>query len=164
METSTGNATAKTALVHGGSAAFVAVFSYFTASLVPWLHEAYWAPIAAVVVIYPDRGSTMKASADRFFGTLIGSVVGWVSAVSWDGHLVVYGVFVTTSVAFCYALRRENAARLCAVAVTVITLIPHTERASVVALHRSIEVSYGVACAIVFTMAVDAIKRRRLRA
>ena len=29
------------ALLHGGSAALVAVFSYFTASLVPWLHEAY---------------------------------------------------------------------------------------------------------------------------
>jgi len=157
--------TARLALLHGGSAALVAVFSYFTASLVPWLNEAYWAPITAVVVLYPDRDSTRKASGDRFLGTLIGSLVGWACAVCWEKNLIVYGGFVAASVAFCYVLRRENAARLCAVAVTVITLIPHAEPASVVALHRSIEVTYGVVCALAFTAAVDFVGRRlRLRA
>jgi uncharacterized membrane protein YccC len=163
VEAGSWKATARVALAHGASAAFVAMFSYITASLVPWLHEAYWAPITAVVVLYPDRDSTRRAGADRFLGTLIGSVVGWISAVCWGGHLLVYGAFVTCAVAFCYVLRRENAARLCAVAVTVITLIPRDLPASVIALHRSIEVSYGVACAIAFTMAVDVIRRRRGR-
>ncbi len=141
----------------------MAVFSYFTASLVPWLHEAYWAPIAAVVVLYPDGDSTRKASGDRFLGTIIGSLVGWACAVSWHENLLVYGGFVTASVAFCYLLRRENASRLCAVAVTVITLIPRAEPASLVALHRSIEVTYGVACALAFTAAIEASGRRRRR-
>jgi uncharacterized membrane protein YgaE (UPF0421/DUF939 family) len=139
----------------------VAVFSYFTASFVPWLHEAYWAPIAAVVVLYPDGDSTRKASGDRFLGTIIGSLVGWACAVCWHKSLLVYGAFVTASVALCYVLRRENASRLCAVAVTVITLIPRAETASMVALHRAIEVTYGVACALAFTAAIEAGGRRR---
>ena len=39
---------------------------------------------------------------------------------------------------------------------TVITLIPRAEPASLVALHRSIEVTYGVACALAFTAAIEA--------
>jgi hypothetical protein len=73
----------------------------------------------------------------------------------------VYGAFVTASVAFCHVIRRENASRLCAVAVTVITLIPHTLPASVIALHRAIEVSYGVVCALALTWAVDLVSRWR---
>ncbi len=149
------------ALLRGVSAALVAVFSYVTASLVPWLHEAYWAPITAIVVLYPDADATRRASGDRFLGTLIGSVVGWVCAVCWHENVLVYGAFVTASVAFCHLIRRENASRLCAVAVTVITLIPHVEPARVVALHRAIEVSYGVVCALAFTWAVDVVGRWR---
>jgi uncharacterized membrane protein YccC len=149
------------AFFHGASAALVAVFSYVTASLVPWLHEAYWAPITAIVVLYPDADATRRASGDRFLGTLIGSVVGWVCAVCWHQHMLVYGAFVTASVAFCHLIRRENASRLCAVAVTVIALIPRELPASVIALHRAIEVSYGVVCALAFTFIVDVASRRR---
>ena len=52
----------RAALVQGTSAAIVAVFCYATIRLVPSLQEPYWAPIAAVVVLYPDREATRKAS------------------------------------------------------------------------------------------------------
>jgi hypothetical protein len=41
-------------------------------------------------------------------------------------------------------MRLENASRLCAVAVTVITIIPRPGPAYQVAFHRFVEVSYGV--------------------
>jgi uncharacterized membrane protein YgaE (UPF0421/DUF939 family) len=135
------------------------MFCYFTASRVRSLHETYWAPIAAVVVLYPQTDATRKASTDRFLGTVIGSLIGWGSATYWNENVLLYGVAVMFAVGLCYLLRLENASRLCAVAVTVITLIPRSEPAYVVAFHRFVEVSYGVACAVAYTVALDFVRR-----
>ena len=78
-----------------------------------------------------------------------------------------YGLSVMVAVGLCYLLRLENASRLCAVAVTVITIIPRAEPAHLVAFHRFVEVSYGVVCALAYTVAVDLVRdswRRRLPA
>jgi uncharacterized membrane protein YgaE (UPF0421/DUF939 family) len=150
-----------TALFQGVSAAVVAVFCYGTVSLVPSLRETYWAPIAAIVVLYPDREATKKAAIERFIGTIIGSLIGWASAAWWHQNILFYGLSVLVAVGTCYLLRLENASRLCAVAVTVITIIPRPEPAHLVAFHRCLEVSYGVACAFAYTVAVDGVRRWR---
>jgi uncharacterized membrane protein YgaE (UPF0421/DUF939 family) len=150
----------KAALFQGMSAAFVAVFSYSTASLVPFLRETYWTPIAAIVVLYPNREATKKASGERFVGTVLGSLVGWGSAEWWHQNLLLYGLAILVAVGICYLLGLGNAARLCAVSVTVITIIPRPEPAHVVAFHRFVEVSYGVACALFYTVAVGFVSRR----
>ena len=59
---------------------------------------------------------------------------------------------------FCYS---TNASRLCAVAVTVITIIPRPGPAYQVAFHRFMEVSYGVVCALAYTVVVERVRRRR---
>jgi uncharacterized membrane protein YgaE (UPF0421/DUF939 family) len=128
----------------------LAVFCYATVRLVPSLGEAYWAPIAAVVVLYPDLEATKKAALARLFGTVVGSLIGWGSAVWWHHSLLLYGIAVFVAVGLCHLLRLESAARLSAVAVTVITLIPRAEPAELVAFHRFVEVSYGVACAFLY--------------
>src|SRR5580698_6288977 len=148
------------AIFHGVSAALVAVFSFSTARLVPSLLEPYWAPVAAVVVLYPAREATRRAAGDRFIGTAIGSLIGWACAACWHENVALYGLSVVVAVGLCYALRLENAARLCAVTVTVITLIPRPEAAHLVALHRFVEVSYGVACALAYTACVDLVRAR----
>jgi uncharacterized membrane protein YccC len=150
------------AFFHGLSAAIVAVFAYTTANLVPSLPETYWAPMAAVVVLYPDGQATRKAAVERFFGTIVGCLVGWGAAATWHGHVLVYGLAVVGAVGLCYLLRLEGAARLAAVAVTVITLIPRPEPADLIAFHRFVEVSYGVACAFVYMVVVDRVFRRGL--
>jgi uncharacterized membrane protein YgaE (UPF0421/DUF939 family) len=155
----TWKSSAQAALLQGVSAGFVAMFCYFTASRVRSLHETYWAPIAAVVVLYPQTDATRKASTDRFLGTVIGSLIGWGSATYWNENVLLYGVAVMFAVGLCYLLRLENASRLCAVAVTVITLIPRSEPAYVVAFHRFVEVSYDVACAVAYTVALDFVRR-----
>jgi uncharacterized membrane protein YccC len=151
------------ALFHGLATAVVAAFCYATIRLVPSLLEAYWAPIAAIVVLYPDTEATKKAAVARFLGTMLGSLVGWGAAVCWRHEILLYGLAVLVAVGLCYVLRLEAASRLCAVAVTVITLVPHVEAAHVVAFHRFVEVSYGVLCALLFTLGTDLVRRRSRR-
>jgi uncharacterized membrane protein YccC len=150
-------------LGNGAGCALVAVFCFATASRVSFLHEPYWAPIGAVVVLQSDREATRKAGLDRFVGTAIGCLIGWAAAWGWHGQLAVYGVAVLVAVTVCYLLRLPTAARLCAVAVTVITLVPHAESPATVALFRFVEVSYGVACALAYTAAVAWLGARRSR-
>jgi uncharacterized membrane protein YgaE (UPF0421/DUF939 family) len=148
-------------LAYGAGAALVAVFSYVTAGLVPFLREAHWASIAAIVVLYPDRASTRKAGVERLFGTAIGCLIGWGSAACWHQNRAVYGAAILLAVGLCYLLRVPTASRLSAVAVTVITIIPHPELPHLVALFRFIEVSYGVVCAMGYTAVVDYLANRR---
>jgi uncharacterized membrane protein YccC len=153
----------RAALAYGAGAAVVAVFCYVTASRVSYLREAYWAPIAAIVVLYPDRASTRKAGIERFLGTAIGCLIGWGSSAFWHHSAAIYGVAILLAVGLCYLLRVPTASRLCAVAVTVITIIPHPEPPNVVALFRFIEVSYGVACAMAYMALADRFARRSRR-
>ena len=78
----------------------------------------------------------------------------------WHENILLYGVAIVAAVAVCTLLRLEKAARLCAVAVTVLTLVPHVESAQRVALHRFLEVSYGVACALGYTLVADFVGAR----
>jgi uncharacterized membrane protein YgaE (UPF0421/DUF939 family) len=93
-------------------------------------------------------------------GTIIGSLVGWGCAVWWHHNVMLYGLAIVIAVGLSYALRLENAARLCAVAVTVIALIPRVEAPHLVAFHRFVEVSYGVACALAYTAIADQLRGR----
>jgi uncharacterized membrane protein YgaE (UPF0421/DUF939 family) len=144
-----------TILSQGWGVAFVCVFSYATAHFLFHLRESYWAPIAAAVVLYPDSQATRKASTDRFLGTAIGCLVGWGTANWWQHNVFLYGVAIFVGVGICWLLRLQSAARLCAVAISVIVLIPRDEPASHVALYRFLEVSYGVACALVYSLAIE---------
>ena len=154
-------ATWRVGLAYGAGAALVAVFCYVTASRIPYFREAYWAPIAAVVVLYPDRESTRKAGLERFAGTAIGCLVGWGSALWWHHNPALYGAAILLAVGLCYGLRLPAASRLCAVAVTVITIIPHAEPPHLIAFFRFIEVSYGVACALGYAAALDTFAGHR---
>jgi uncharacterized membrane protein YgaE (UPF0421/DUF939 family) len=154
------------ALARGVSSALVAVFCYATVNQVPSLSEPYWAPMAAVIVLYPTREATKNAAFDRFSGTIIGCVIGCGSAMWWHDNILFYGGAIVAAVAVCTLLRLENASRLSAVAVSVLTLVPHVESAQMAALHRFLEVSYGVACALGYTLVADFVgarwRRRRV--
>ncbi len=145
--------------VHGIGSAFVAVVCYATAARLPGLREAYWAPLAALVVLYPDREATLKAGAQYFIGTAIGSAIGWACASAWQGNLAVYGAGVAVAMGAAHVLRCQAAARLSAVAVTLVAIVPHVESPRVVALVRFVEVSYGVAWALAYTLAADVVAK-----
>jgi uncharacterized membrane protein YgaE (UPF0421/DUF939 family) len=115
-------------------------------------------------VLYPDTRSTKKAAIQRVLGTVLGSLIGWGSATWWHQNVLIYGLSILVAVGLCYLARLEGASRLCAVAVTVITIVPRSEPPHLVAFHRFVEVSYGVACALLYMTALDYLRRRLQRA
>ncbi len=150
----------RNALIHGIGAALVSAFAYVSAHY--WLHlkEAYWAPITVAIVLQPGFKLTKKASFDRVLGTAIGALIGWGSLAWWDGQPLRYALAVFVGVGFCWLIRQPNAARTCAVAITVITLIPHAEAAHRIAFFRFTEVTYGVLCALVYSELLDQVLKR----
>jgi uncharacterized membrane protein YgaE (UPF0421/DUF939 family) len=150
-------------LFQGVGAAGVAVFSYVTASRFPFVHHAYWASIAAILSLYPEPHATRVAGTQQLFGAAAGGLIGWATASCWHHHALIYGAGLLLAVSVCYLVHLPDAARLCGLAVTIITLIPFAETPSAIALRRAIEVSYGVTCAIGYTAAVAFIAGLRQR-
>src|SRR5260370_25367289 len=67
-------------LFHGVGATFVAVFSYVTASRFPFVHDPYWAPIAAILRLYPEPHATTVAAAHPLFRAAAGRLIRWAPA------------------------------------------------------------------------------------
>jgi uncharacterized membrane protein YgaE (UPF0421/DUF939 family) len=112
------------------------------------LKEGFWAAISAVVVIQQDLAATRVSSRDRFVGTIIGGVLGYLCALIWQRHVFIYVLAVALSVLICWLFRISAAARMAAVTVTVIVLIPTSGALWQIALSRFSEVSWGIAAAV----------------
>lgn len=141
--------------------AAAAWISYASTSLIG-LHEGFWAAISAIVVMQSDLTGTEKSAYERFIGTAIGAVIGWVCANAWHQHQWIYALAVGLSVLICWVAGIGTAGRLAAVTVTVIVLIPLAEPIWKIALYRFLEVSWGIAVAIFIQSAVDHLSRSAL--
>ncbi|HEY2685195.1 MAG TPA: FUSC family protein [Steroidobacteraceae bacterium] len=139
----------------------LAAWCAYAASSLVGLKEGYWAAISAIVVLQQDLTSTRGSGRDRFIGTAIGGCAGWLCALVWHQAVWVYVLAVALTVFVCWLANISGAARLAAVAVTVIVLIPRGEALWKVALFRFLEVSWGIAVAIVIQLLVDFLERRR---
>jgi uncharacterized membrane protein YgaE (UPF0421/DUF939 family) len=112
------------------------------------LPESYWAPISAIVIIE----STLDPRAvawQRFAGTALGAVVGALVATFFSSHVLVYAAAIFGCGALCALLRMRTAYRFAAITVSIILLIAHQKPAWIVASHRFVEVSVGIAVALV---------------
>lgn len=127
--------------------AMAAWIAYGTSSLIG-LREGYWAAISAIVVLQADLPDTRNAGRDRFFGTALGALSGWLCARYWHHQIWVYVAAVAITICACWVLNISAAGRLGAVAVSVIVLIPRPEPIWQIALFRFLEVSWGIALAI----------------
>ena len=120
------------------------------------LNEFYWAPISAIVVI--ESTIDPKAIAwQRFAGTALGAVIAALAAsyFSTDGlarSILIYAAAVFLSGALCAILRLNGAYRFAAITVSIILLIAHQHAAWIVALHRFVEVSLGIAVGLAFAL------------
>lgn len=108
------------------------------------LPGGYWAAISAIVVMQSEVGATVVASRDRFAGTALGAVIGWLTAVTWHHSIVVFGLSVLVVIMLCTTLRYQNAGRLGGVTVAIIVLAPHTGPIWQIAIERFLEVSFGI--------------------
>jgi uncharacterized membrane protein YgaE (UPF0421/DUF939 family) len=118
------------------------------------LPEFYWAPISAIVIIQSTIDQKTLAW-QRFAGTALGAALGALIATvfnaSWANTWVYAGAIFLCGV-LCVLLRFRGAYRFAAITVSIILLIAHTRPAWIVALHRFVEVSIGIAVALTIAL------------
>jgi uncharacterized membrane protein YccC len=127
-------------------AAVAAVLSVLAAHFLR-LPEFYWAPISALVVLL-SATNPLDSAWQRFAGTAVGAALGALIASFGHPNWLIYGVAVLVCGLACAMLRLQASYRIAAITLTIILLIPHGGSQWVIALHRFVEVSLGIAVAL----------------
>jgi uncharacterized membrane protein YccC len=138
-------------VVHSIRTAVAATVSLAVARLFG-LPEAYWAAIATLVVMQSTLAATLLLSIERIAATALGAVTGALVASYFAGNLLLFAVTVFVLGLLCAGFRMEKTAyRYAGVTLAIIVLIPRSNAAWIVALHRFVEVSVGILVALVVT-------------
>jgi uncharacterized membrane protein YccC len=138
-------------LEHSARTAVAAVVSLLVARLFR-LPEGYWASISTLIVMQSTLGAALPISAQRLAGTAMGVIVGGFSAAYFPGNALVFGIAVFLLGILSAGFRVERSAyRYASVAVAIITLVPRANQAWIVAIHRFVEVSIGIAVGLAIT-------------
>jgi uncharacterized membrane protein YgaE (UPF0421/DUF939 family) len=114
------------------------------------LPEFYWAPISTIVVILFVTDPLIVAWL-RFAGTALGAFVAALIATWFQPRWIVYGAGIFICGILCALLRIGTAYRFAAITLSIVLLIGPGHAPWTVALHRFIEVSLGIAVALVAT-------------
>ena len=111
------------------------------------LPEFYWAPISAIVIIQSTI-DPRTVSWQRFAGTAVGAALGALIATFFPSSALVYAVAIFLCGTLCALLRLRSAYRFAAITLSIVLLIAHQRPAWIVASHRFVEVSVGIAIAL----------------
>ena len=130
--------------------ALAAVSSFLIARLLH-MPEAYWAAISTIIVIQSTLGAALTVSWRRFGGTVLGATAGALLSTYFRSNLAIFGVGVFLLGLVCAILRLGTAYRFAGVTLAIIMLIVRDRPAWIVAEHRFIEVSVGIAVGLVVT-------------
>jgi uncharacterized membrane protein YgaE (UPF0421/DUF939 family) len=133
-------------LLDAARTTIAAVVSLLLARLLN-LPEFYWAPISAIVIIQSTINPRTLAW-QRFAGTALGAAVGALIATFFSSGALVYAVAIFLCGALCALLRLSGAYRFAAITLSIVLLVAHQHPAWIVALHRFVEVSLGIAVAL----------------
>jgi uncharacterized membrane protein YgaE (UPF0421/DUF939 family) len=98
--------------------------------------------------MYSEVSQTVKASGYRLVGTAIGVTIGGAFAAVFGQRIWAFGVAVSLTVLFCAVLGLAESARLAGVAVAIVMLVSHPGKPWTAALHRFMEVSFGIVIAV----------------
>jgi len=112
------------------------------------LPEYYWAPISTIVIVQ----STIpphKLGWQRFVGTALGAVLGVAVMTFFNPSALVYGLGIFFCGMLAWLLRVGDAYRFAAITLSIVLLIPHSSAPWIVGWHRFLEVSLGIAVALV---------------
>jgi len=137
-------------LKHAVKTGLAAVLAFYLARFLR-LPESYWAAISTIIVMYSDVSRTVRASGYRLLGTAIGVSIGGAFAALFGQRIWAFGVAVTLTVLVCALLGLAEASRLAGVAVAIVMLVSHPGRPWIAALHRFLEVSFGMVVAMVIS-------------
>ena len=112
------------------------------------LPEFYWAPISTIVIILTPQDRLVLAW-QRFVGTAVGVTLGAVTATFLPSNWMIYGAGIFVCGIFSAMLRLGSAYRFAAIGFTIVLLINHGHPPWIVGVHRFVEVSLGIAVALV---------------
>lgn len=111
------------------------------------LPEFYWAPISTIVILL-SPSDPFTLAWQRFAGTALGAVVGALIASFFHGNWWVYGAGIVVCGLLSGVLRLGGAYRFAAITLSIVLLVAHTAPPWVVSYHRFVEVSLGIAVAL----------------
>jgi len=114
------------------------------------LPEFYWAPISTIVILLSTINPLTHAW-QRFAGTAIGAALGALIATFFTINWMIYFAAIFICGILCALLRVSSAYRIAAIALSIVLLITHGRPPWIVATHRFIEVSLGIAIALLIT-------------
>ena len=128
-----------------------AVVSLFAARLVG-IPEAYWAPISTIIVMQSTLGAAMTVSRQRLAGTVLGAATGALLGTYFPANVAMFGVGLFALGLIAALLKLEVAYRFAGVTLAITMLIPRDRPAWEVAEHRLVQVSLGIAIALLVTV------------
>jgi uncharacterized membrane protein YgaE (UPF0421/DUF939 family) len=115
------------------------------------LPEFYWAPISTIVILLSTI-DPLTLAWQRFVGTAVGAALGALIATYFSANWMVYGAGIFVCGILSATLRLHSAYRFAAIALTIVLLVTHGRPPWTLALHRFIEVSLGIAVALLITL------------
>lgn len=137
------------AVLDSARTAVAAVVAMLLARLLR-MPEYYWAPISTIVIVQSTIPPHMLGW-QRFVGTALGAALGALIATFFHPTAWVYAVAMLVCGLLAWLLRVGGAYRFAAIALSIILLIPRARAPWITSWHRFLEVSLGIAVALVVT-------------
>ena len=139
----------RNAVLDSARTALAAVAALLLARLLK-MPEYYWAPISTIVIIQSTIPPHMLGW-QRFVGTALGAVLGVVMATFFRPTVVIYAIGIVLCGLLAWTLRVGGAYRFAAITLSIVLLIPRARAPWITGWHRFLEVSLGIAVALVVT-------------
>jgi uncharacterized membrane protein YccC len=122
------------------------------------LPESYWSVIATLIVMQSTLGAAWTISKERMLGTVLGAAAGALLATivgqsaPFALTVAVFGAGVLVLGVLCALLHIERSSyRYAGITLVIVMLIARTQPAWIIAIHRAIEMSIGIAIGLVVT-------------
>ena len=115
------------------------------------LPEFYWAPISTIVILL-STVNPLTLAWQRFVGTALGAAMGALIASFFRPNWMVYGAGIFVCGILSAVLRLDGAYRFAGITLSIVLLIAHAAPPWRIALHLFVEVSLGIAVALVTTL------------
>lgn len=138
-------------LAHSTRTAMGAAVSLMVARLLG-MPEAYWTAITTLIVMQSTLGAAWTVSKQRFVGTALGAALGGLLASYFEPGIIVFGLAILVLGLICAILRLDQSAyRFAGITVAIVMLVVRGKTPGIIAVHRFIEVSLGIAVALILT-------------
>jgi uncharacterized membrane protein YgaE (UPF0421/DUF939 family) len=116
------------------------------------LPESYWAAITTIIIMQSTLGAAWTVSKQRFMGTALGAAMGALLTTYAAQNVAAFGAGVFVVGLICALLRiGRNAFRYAAITLAIVMLVARAEPAWMIAVHRFLEISVGIAVGVLLT-------------